>query len=176
MKLGFRSSFHRGGLMSRIFRSVFAVLIIASMSRSGWSAPSDEPSEMLARAETLYYEADFAKSVELLSRADELLRPQSGHLEEKVNVKLHLALGFTGLNDNERAKAYLVELFALDSDYRLDPQAFAPKVLRLADEAKVEQSALRCQSLLDEAQKQLGAGNSDAVVKVIASGRPTCPG
>ncbi len=65
---------------------------------------------MLARAEALYYEAEFAKSVELLSRADEMLRPQSGHLEEKINVKMQLALSFMGLNDINRAKANLVEV------------------------------------------------------------------
>jgi hypothetical protein len=42
---------------------LFAVVLLSS---TAWSAPSDEPSDMLARAEALYYEADFAKSVELL--------------------------------------------------------------------------------------------------------------
>ena len=59
--------------------------MIVLLSRPGWSAPPDDPSEMLARAEALYYEAEFAKSVELLTRADEILRPQAGHLEEKIS-------------------------------------------------------------------------------------------
>lgn len=165
--------------ISRMFRNIPALLIIVLMSRPGWSAPpasADDPSEMLARAEALYYEAEFAKSVELLSRADEMLRPQSGHLEEKINVKMQLALSFMGLNDINRARANLVEVYALDSDHRIDPQIFAPKVVKLAEEAKAEQNEQRCQSLLNDAQKQYAAGNSDNLVKVIGSGQPKCPG
>jgi hypothetical protein len=162
--------------MSGISRIILALLIIASVSRPGWSTPTDETSEMLARAEALYYEADFANSVDLLSRADELLRQQSGPMAEKIDVKLQLALGYMGLNDNNRAKAYLVELYALDPDHRIDPDLFAPKVLRLAEEAKAEQNELRCRSLVDETQKQLENRNSDAVVKLIGSSQAKCPG
>jgi tetratricopeptide (TPR) repeat protein len=160
-------------------RSILALLIMVLMSRPGWSAPpesADDPSEMLVRAEALYYAADFAKSVELLSRADEMLRPQPGHLEEKINVKMQLALGFMGLNDISKAKANLVELYALDSDHRVDPQVFAPKVVKLAEEAKAEQNEMRCQSLVNDAQKQYAAGNTDNLVKVIGLGGAKCPG
>src|SRR6476619_4870049 len=124
--------------MFKACRNLVALLILVSVGRSGWSTPSDEISEMLARAEALYYEADFAKSVELLLRADELLSQQSGHLQEKTAVKLQLALGYIGLNDSTRAKTYLGELYALDSDHRIDPQVFSPKVIRMADEARTE--------------------------------------
>src|SRR5438128_630143 len=137
--------------MLRISRTILALSIIVFVSQSGSSTPADEPKEMLARAEALYYEADFAKSIELLLRADELLRPQSGHLEEKTDVKLQLALGFIGLNDNGHAKTYLGELYALDPDRRIDPQMFSPKVIQLAEEAKTEQNEQRCRSLFDEA-------------------------
>jgi tetratricopeptide (TPR) repeat protein len=162
--------------MHRMSRNVLVLLIIASVSRSSWSTPSDDPSEMLARAEALYYEADFAKSVELLLQADELLRPESGRLREKTDVKLQLALGFIGLNDSDRAKAYLAQLYAIDPDHRIDPQLFSPKVIRLADEVRAEQNELRCRSVLDEAQRQLGAGNSDALVKLIGSHQTKCSG
>src|SRR4051812_46888019 len=162
--------------MSRICRSILPLLIIVSASASGWSAPADEPSEMLARAEALYYEADFAKSIELLLRADALLGPQAGHLPEKTAVKLQLALGYIGLNDSPRAKTYLGQLYALDADRNLDPQVFSPKVIRLADEARAEQNELRCRSLSDEAQRQLNAGNSDALVKLIAANAARCSG
>ena len=58
--------------MSRI---VSLLLIIISISTVAYSTPADDPKEMLARAEALYYQADFAKSIELLLRADELLGP-----------------------------------------------------------------------------------------------------
>jgi tetratricopeptide (TPR) repeat protein len=161
--------------MLRTSRNILAVLIVVAVSRSAWAA-ADEPSEMLARAEALYYEADFAKSVELLLRADELLRNQPGHLQEKTDVKLQLALGFIGLNDSGQAKLYLGQLYALDADHPVDPQMFSPKVIKLAEEARTEQNQLRCRILSDDAQEQLDKGNSDGVLKVIDSGRVKCAG
>ena len=159
-----------------MLRNILALVILITASGPGWPAPADEASEMLTRAEALYYEADFAKSIELLLRADELLARQAGRLEEKTAVKLHLALGFIGLNDSTRGKAYLKELYALDSDHRIDAQAFSPKVIRLAEEAKAEQNELRCRSVFDETERQLGNGKSDPVVKLIASNVAKCPG
>src|SRR5213083_1042176 len=101
---------------------------------------------------------------------------QAGRLEERTAVKLQLALGFIGLNDSTRGKAYLKELYALDSDHRIDAQAFSPKVIRLAEEAKAEQNELRCRSLFDETERQLGNGKSDPVVKLLASNVAKCPG
>jgi tetratricopeptide (TPR) repeat protein len=151
------------------------MLVIIAVSRSVWAA-SDEPSELLARAEALYYEADFAKSVELLLRADELLRDQLGNLQEKTDVKLQLALGFIGLNDGSQAKVYLGQLYALDPDHQVDPQMFSPKVIRLAEEARAEQNELRCRLMSDQVQEQLEKGTSDGVLKVIESGRAKCAG
>src|SRR5215469_15826198 len=154
--------------MSRMLRNILPLLIILSASASAWSRV-DEPSEMLARAEALYYEADFAKSIELLLRADELLSQQSGRMEEKTAVKLQLALGYIGLNDSALAKTYFGQLYALDADYRIDPQVFSPKVIKLADEARLEQNAAQCRSIMDDAQRQLETGNADAVLKLIAA-------
>jgi tetratricopeptide (TPR) repeat protein len=159
-----------------MLRNILALVILITATRPGWAVPADEASEMLARAEALYYEADFAKSIELLLRADELISGQAGRLEERTAVKLHLALGYIGLNDSTRGKAYLKELYALDSDHRIDAQAFSPKVIRLAEEAKAEQNELRCRSLLDETERQLGSGKSDPAVKLIASNVAKCPG
>ena len=84
--------------------------------------------------------------------------------------------GFIGLNDSARAKAYLGELYALDSDRHIDPQMFSPKVIRLAEEAKAEQEQLRCRSVSDEAQKELEIGNGDALVQLIGSSQTKCAG
>jgi hypothetical protein len=162
--------------MSRMSRNILALLIILSVSSSGWSTPADDLNGMLARAEALYYQADFEKSIELLLRADELLQQQAGHPQEKTDVKLQLALGFIGLNDTTRAKAYLQQLYALDADHQIDPQVFSPKVIQLAEEAKAEQNEIRCHFLMDEAQQQLSAGNADAVVKLAGSSQGKCSG
>jgi len=158
----------------RMVRAIITLLIVISVSRSVWAFP-DEASEMLARAEALYYEADFAKSIELLLRADDLLR-QSGDVKQKTDVKLQFALSYIGLNDTARAKTYLSELFALDPDRRIDPQVYSPKVIQLAEEAKAELNDRRCRSLLDETQRQLASSNGDAVLKLIGSSPTKCSG
>src|SRR5215467_1037807 len=176
MKRAFKLSSRRGQAMSRASRVILALFFILLVSRSGSFAAPDELSDLMARAEALYYEADFVKSMELLLRADDLLRPQAGRLKEKTDVKLLLALGSVGLNDMVRAKTYLGELYTLDPGHQLDPQMYSPKVIRLADDAKAEQEVLRCRTVADEAQKQLTAGNGDAVVKLISSNQAKCSG
>jgi len=157
-----------------VLTSILLLLIIVAASKPGWSGPADQPAEMLARAEALYYEADFAKSVELLLRADELLAQQPGDVQQKTAVKLQLALGLIGLNDSARAKTYLQQLYALDLEYRIDPQVYSPKVIRLADEAKAEESERRCGSVSDDAQRQLASGNSESAAKLITTNSAKC--
>src|SRR6266436_6605567 len=101
--------------MSKIVRTGILLLIFVALCSTSWASP-DEVADLLARAQVLYYEADFNKSIELLLRADELVRDQSGHVKEKSDVKLQLALGFIGLNDRVQAKRYFTELYAIDSD------------------------------------------------------------
>src|SRR5215471_1937573 len=161
--------------MSVTFRTVLTAVILITISLPAGAA-ADEAAEMIARAEALYYQADFAKSVELLLRADELLRDKPGNLQEKSDVKLQLALGYIGLNDANKAKAYLDELYSLDPDHQVDPQMFSPKVVKLAEEAKTEQSELRCRRLSDQAEEQLTKGNATGALTVIESGKAKCAG
>jgi thioredoxin-like negative regulator of GroEL len=155
-----------------------AVLLIISVCLSpiASAGPLDDIRDLLVRAEALYYEADFAKSLELLMHADELVRTQPGSLPEKTQVKLQLALGMIGLNDTTRARTYLDELYAIDPEFQIDPQMYSPKVIRLAEEAKANQTELRCRAIIDETQKQLGSGNGDGVVKLIAANQARCSG
>src|SRR5262245_48357370 len=150
-----------------MYRNILALLLIVSIGPSTWSAPlmrlrpvglalrvsrlpaaglalrADEVAETLARAEALYYEADFTKSIELLLHADELLQSQLGHQQEKATVKLQLALAYVGLNNTTQAKIYFRELYALDFDHAIDAQQFSPKILQLAEQAKAEQGEIR---------------------------------
>src|SRR5688572_28557370 len=133
-----------------MLRNTIALLIVFSFGRFALAETVDDAREMLARAEALYYEADFEKSVELLLRAADLLREQPGYQKEKSAIKLQIALGLIGLNDSARAKQYLGELYALDADHKIDPQMFSPKVIQLAEEARAEQHEKRCRSVSDE--------------------------
>jgi tetratricopeptide (TPR) repeat protein len=159
-----------------MFRNILTSLCIVFAGVFAWSSPLDEVAETLARAEALYYQAEFTKSIELLSRLDKSLRPQSDHLQEKIAVKLQLALAYVGLNDNAQAKGYFRELFALDSDYMLDSQRFSPKVVQFAEQAKAEENETRCNSMSTDAERQLEKGNTDAVMRLLAMSQANCAG
>ena len=150
-----------------MLRYVLALFLVA--------AP-DDISDAIARAEALYYEAKFKESIQLLLRADEMLRPRADRLQEKASVKLQLALAHVGLNDTVQAKSSLRDLFALNADYRLDPQQFSPKVLMLADEAKLEQTEIRCRIVRSDARKHVDAGNATAALALIGAMKSKCTG
>src|SRR5262249_54519050 len=134
-----------------MLRNVVALLFVISVSQIAWPRAADDVSETMARAEALYYEADFAKSIELLLHVDSLLGPQGDRLQEKAGVKLQLALAYIGLNDTGRAKTYFRDLYELDPDHVVDPQQFSPKVVVLAEQAKAEQNEARCRAVLSDA-------------------------
>jgi len=159
-----------------MYRKFLALLFVVSLGQVTWSASFDEVSETLARAEALYYEADFNKSIELLLRVDKLLQPQADHLQDKVSVKLQLALAYIGLNDNAHGKVYLRELYALDPDYVVDTQRFSPKVVVLAEQAKTEQDEVRCRTVGSDAERQLGMGNAEAVMRLVGPNQGKCAG
>jgi tetratricopeptide (TPR) repeat protein len=66
-------------------------------------------------------------------------------------------------------------LYAIDPDRRLDPQAFAPKVIELAEEAKAEEGELRCRSVLTQLDERLANSESSDTVSFIESNQKTCP-
>src|SRR5256885_15679617 len=157
-------------------RNVFALLLIVLLSRPGWSAPSDEVEDALAKAEALYFEAQFAESIKVLVYVDELLRTHPERRQERINVKLQLALAHVGLNDPQKAKSFLNDLFAIDPDYSLDTQQFSPKVMTLAAQAKAEQDEIRCQAARTDARKRLTDGNAKASLDLIGSMKDKCDG
>ena len=84
---------------------------------------------------------------------------------DRLTSKFQLALAYLGLNNGTQAKTYFRELYALDSDFFVDPQQYSPKVTTLADQAKAEQNELRCREVTATAERQLGSNNGDALMK-----------
>src|SRR5262245_3296566 len=138
-----------------MMRNMCAFLLVISLAGFARTAPVDEVGDALARAQSLYYEARFSESIPLLSRADELLQTQPERFQEKINVKLQLALAYIGLNDIAKAGSFLRELYTLDPDYSLDAQQFSPKVIGLAAEAKTQQNQIRCEGVQRDARKSV---------------------
>jgi tetratricopeptide (TPR) repeat protein len=112
----------------------FAVLM--AMQNTAQAPSPEDIRNALTLAEGLYYGAQFNESIELLKRVDQALQLQPGMAREKASAKLQLALDQIGLNDPTKAKAFLAELYTMDSSYQLDSAQFPPKVLALAAEAK----------------------------------------
>src|SRR5205085_1563203 len=159
-----------------MYRYIITVFIVLSLATAAAAMPADEIADMVTRAESLYFDAKFKDAVQLLQRIDEMLRPRTDRLPEKITVKLQLALAHLGLNDAAQAKTSLRELYVLDPEYRLDPQQFPPKVLLLADEVKAEQNEARCQSIRGDARKYLESGNAMAVVNLVQPMKSRCSG
>jgi tetratricopeptide (TPR) repeat protein len=137
---------------------------------------ADEITDALTRAESLYFEAKFKDAIELLQRADDMLKPRADRNSDKLSVKLQLALAHVGLNETALAKTSLRELYTIDPEYRLDQQQFPPKVIALADEAKAEQNEARCQSVRADSRKALDNGNPAAALNPIQTMKSKCSG
>jgi tetratricopeptide (TPR) repeat protein len=161
-----------------MFRYVFAWILLVSLESFAVPSPQgqDEVTDALNHARALYYEANFDESIQLLSRVDDVLRPRTDRLTDKINVKLQLALAHIGLNDNAEALSFLRQLYELDADYALDPQQFSPKVLALAEDARAEQIEARCRTVRDNARKQLEAKNVSGVLNLLESMKSKCAG
>jgi tetratricopeptide (TPR) repeat protein len=156
-------------------RNVVALLLIVLFSRPGWSS-SDEVEDALAKAEALYFEAQFAESIKILQGVDEMLRAHPEKRQERISVKLQLALAHIGLNDPQKAKSLLNDLYAIDPDYSLDAQQFSPKVTALAEQAKAEQAEIRCETARTDAGKRLAEGNAKATFDLVTSMKDKCDG
>ena len=112
----------------------FALLIAVQ----GPTQPSsqDEIKDGLTRAESLFYEAKFIESIQLLAHVNDVLQTKPDRLADKIATKLQLALANIGLNDTASAKTFLTELYALDPDYVLDPRQFPWRMTRRTSRAK----------------------------------------
>jgi tetratricopeptide (TPR) repeat protein len=94
----------------------------------------------VARAETAYYEARFDDATAMLAPLNILLDGQPGRKQEKIRVKLQLALSYIGLNKFPKAKALFSEIYDLDPQFSIDRSKYPSKVLNLAEEAKIERT------------------------------------
>jgi tetratricopeptide (TPR) repeat protein len=160
-----------------MFRCVLglSLLLAAFSSVSAQTAQSaEEIQAVLSRAEALYYEAEYKETIQLLTPVDVALKDQPGRIPESIKVKLQLALAHMGLNETAEAQARFEELCRLDSNYELDSQQFAPKVIALFSEVRNGQVKSRCFAACSEAKKMLDAGNFQGLLAFIESGPKNC--
>lgn len=152
----------------------FALALLVAVQTPTQTQP-DEVKDGLQRAESLFYEAKFVESIQLLAHVNDVLQSKPGRLPDKIATKLQLALANIGLNDTASAKTFLGELYALDPDYVLDPKQFSPKVVALANDARNEQTKTRCVEAKDTARRGIVSGDAIGVLALLRSMKPKCP-
>jgi tetratricopeptide (TPR) repeat protein len=140
------------------------------------SAPArDEIRDALKQAETLYYDARFNDSIELLLGLDDRLQKEPNRQQEQIAAKLQLVLAYVGLNRNDQAKAVMRQLYAIDKTYSLDPLLFAPKIIALADAAKAEAMTTHCEADRSAVVKSIEKGDIGVVVNRMQLIKSDCP-
>src|SRR5262245_53197820 len=118
-------------------RIVFVVVVVAvglGISIPTVSAQQDFSAE-LERAQSLYFDAEFRSSVDLLLDLQKRVGNDPRRADARLKIALYLGLAYVGLNQTEQAKAEFVEVCTLDSRYGLSPLDYSRKVITLFQEA-----------------------------------------
>src|SRR5262249_4459015 len=105
---------------------------------------------------------------------DKTLGGDNKRTQEKINIKLQIALAHVGLGQMTEATKRFGEICALDPDYSLDSKKFAPKVVSAFEEAKEENDKVQCQMFCAEADKLLDAGDVEALLALVQRTRSRC--
>jgi TonB family protein len=145
-----------------------ALALIASLQVA---APQDNA---LARAEQLYYEARFREAIDLLLPVDGTLASQPEGLEDKIKVKLQLALAHIGLSETSAARDRFGEIADLDPSYSLDARRYSDKVVTLFDEVKQEHNRGRCRVICAEGDRLLDTGDAQTLLARFRSSAADC--
>ena len=153
----------------------FAIALMFAIQGPAQPAAQDEIKDGLLRAESLFYEARFIESIQLLAHVNDVLQTKPGRVPDKIAAKLQLALANIGLNDTASAKSFLSEVYALDPDYVIDVKQFSPKVVSLANDAKNDQLKTRCQEAGDNARRALAAGDATGIQAILGAMKSKCP-
>jgi len=153
---------------------VFAIAAAVSTASVQRAFSQDDVERTLTRAQTLYYEARFKDSVELLLPVDAMFRQRTDRVSFSISVKLQLALGYIGQNKLAEAKSVLQEVSLLDPEYVLDAAQFSPKVLALFDDAKAEQKKTSCENFCREVDRLSRRGDSQALIRLAKEAGPGC--
>jgi len=121
--------------------AIIAVFVLLTGALTGSQAVPLDISSVLARAETAYYDARFNDAIALLAPLDDALETTHDRIDDRIQVKLQLALAYIGLNEIPEAKTHLGEIFEINPQFVINPAKFAPKVLTLVNEARAAHAA-----------------------------------
>src|SRR5262245_64045656 len=92
------------------------VFLLSAVSGSQF-APDTDISSTLARADAAYYDARFNDVIVLLVPTDAALEARPERADERIRVKLQLALAYIGLNEIEEEKKGFAEIYEIKSKF-----------------------------------------------------------
>jgi hypothetical protein len=152
----------------------YALLPLALIASLKLAAAQNDIDSILLRAERLYYDARFMEAIDLLLPIDASLRLQPEQLQDKIKIKLQLALAYIGLSATSAARDRFREITDLDPTYSLDPQRYSDKVVALFDEQRAEYIQGRCRTICAEGNKLLDVGDAPSLLARIRSAGADC--
>jgi hypothetical protein len=155
-----------------MFRYAVVVLVVISALQVG--TPSNDVNTALRQAEQLYYEAQFKEVLDLLLPIDVALDLQTEASQNRIKVKLQLALAYIGLSETSAARDRFGEIVDLDPSYSLDPQRYSEKVIELFDEVKEEHNRNRCRTICMEGDRLLDIGDAESLLARLQSAASDC--
>lgn len=153
---------------------VLSLVLLISAGSVQHAFSQDDIERTLTRAQSLYYEARFKDSIDLLLPIDATLRQQPNRASQSISVKLQLALAYIGQNQLAAAKSIFQDVVALDANYALDASQFAPKVLTLFDEAKAEQKKTRCETFCISVDRLSKSADADGLLGLAQQAGDGC--
>jgi len=157
-----------------VLSNIAAILaLVGALGGSQVIARPADVTAILARAEGVYYEARFNEAIAMLVPLNTALEAQPGRIQERIRIKLQLALAYIGLNQFAEAKARFSEIYEIDSQFTLDRSKFAAKVLTLYDEAKVGVEEKKCRVICERVDNARNASNP-AVILGDVEGASEC--
>ena len=153
---------------------LFTLILVGTRAFSQAPAAETEIDATLARAQNAYYEARFDEALALLAPLNTALdsEDEQERIQDRIRVKLQLALTLIGMNQLAEAKAHFSEVYDLNSQFSLDRARFAPKVVLLFEEAKAARKETKCHTMCERIDRPT-ASNPDAVLNVPEGG-PAC--
>src|SRR5215510_10966740 len=106
----------------RLMMATILFILILAGTRAFSQAPETEIDATLARAQNAYYEARFDEALALLAPLNAALdsEDEQERIQDRIRVKLQLALALIGMNQLSEAKARFSEVYDLNSQFSLD--------------------------------------------------------
>ena len=117
------------------------ILLTSTMPGPQVAAPSTDVSSTLSRAEAAYYDARFNDVIALLEPLDAALESKPERIDERIRIKLQLAMAHIGLNQIDEAKMRFAEIYDINPQFMMDPAKFSAKALTVFNEVRAARAA-----------------------------------